>query len=70
MSVHEAGWFRDGIVRVCAISSQILGWAPTTFWEATPAELNLALSSPEHGDWVAAPSRSLIEQMMERDTNG
>jgi hypothetical protein len=39
--------FGDAAARLCGAAAMLLGWRPHEFWEATPAELALALRSPE-----------------------
>ena len=57
------------LTRQCAVvAMQQLGWSSAEFWSATPAELMLALGPVNGGE--APPTRSQIEDMMERDRNG
>lgn len=60
--------FADGLPHLCAIAAQRLGWTPDTFWQATPADLQLALGPTER---VEAPlTRTELARMMEHDTHG
>lgn len=55
---------------LCAgISARLLGWRPGEFWQATPAELVMALTQPTDANRPSPPSRELIARMMERDTH-
>ena len=42
----ERGLFGDAAARLCGAASAVLGWRPGEFWNATPAELALALQAP------------------------
>jgi hypothetical protein len=55
--------------RWCALAAQLLGWRPAEFWNATPAELVMALADPASPDPACPPSREAIARMMERDTH-
>jgi uncharacterized phage protein (TIGR02216 family) len=35
--------FGEAAARLCGAAALLLGWRPAEFWEATPAELALAL---------------------------
>jgi len=62
--------FGDAATRWCALAARLLGWRPAEFWNATPAELAMALAAPE-GDPTASspPSREMIARMMECDAD-
>lgn len=53
----------------CCIAARLLAWKPADFWQATPTELVMALGDPEGTAPNSAPSRELIETLMERDAN-
>jgi uncharacterized phage protein (TIGR02216 family) len=38
--------FGEGAGRLCGAAAALLGWRPAEFWDATPAELALALQAP------------------------
>lgn len=59
--------FRDRAPHLGWLAASLLSWRPDEFWQATPTELLNALRSPDAPDGAAAPSRDLIEQLMERD---
>ena len=42
----ERGLFGEAAARLCNAAAVILGWKPDEFWNATPAELALALQIP------------------------
>jgi uncharacterized phage protein (TIGR02216 family) len=45
-------------------ASAVLGWRPNEFWEATPAELALALQFP--GGAAEPPDPTTIEELRQR----
>jgi uncharacterized phage protein (TIGR02216 family) len=49
---------------MCSIASQLLGWRPNEFWQATPAELALALRPPFGGS--AGPDARVIDELRRR----
>ena len=56
--------FGDAAARLCGAASLLLGWRPEEFWNATPAELALALQTPvAAGD---APDLATIDQLRRR----
>ncbi|MEM6856816.1 MAG: phage tail assembly chaperone [Pseudomonadota bacterium] len=62
--------FRKAAPRWCWLAAQILAWRPNEFWSATPAELACALRDPAAPDAGLAPTRELMEKLMERDAHG
>jgi len=54
---------------LAAIAGVRIGWAPQTFWDATPSELVMTLANPMSTDH-APPSRQIIQDMIEREQNG
>jgi uncharacterized phage protein (TIGR02216 family) len=38
--------FGESAARLCNAAGLVLGWRPGDFWDATPAELELALQPP------------------------
>lgn len=56
--------FGDGAARLCSAASILLGWRPDEFWNATPAELGLALQVT--GTAADAPDRAVIEELRRR----
>lgn len=61
--------FSDGLACWIYLASRSLGWRPSEFWRATPAELISSLQDPDHTQSAAPPSRDTISKMMERDSN-
>jgi len=61
--------FASGARRLAGLATRAFGWAPDTFWNATPAELAAILTTD---DLATAPSmgRGELAQMMERDAHG
>lgn len=58
----------DAVPRLFALAARRLGWSPGTFWQATPADLLLALGPAEA---AAAPmTRTDLARLMEHDTHG
>jgi len=60
--------FADAALRCGTLAARLLGWRPTEFWSATPAELSNAIREPEDQS-ASGPDRVLIARMMERDAN-
>ena len=56
--------FGEAAAKLSAAASQLLGWRPDEFWNATPAELALAFQPPS--DAVEAPNAKTIAQLRER----
>ena len=56
--------FGDGAARLCHAAAVLLGWRPDDFWNATPAELSLALRPP--GDGGEAIDRVTIDALKQR----
>jgi hypothetical protein len=59
--------FGDAAARWCALAARLLGWRPGEFWQATPAELAMALAAPDDDATPLPPTREAIARMMERD---
>jgi hypothetical protein len=59
--------FADAAARWCALAARLLGWRPGEFWQATPAELAMALAAPDGPTAPLPPTREAIARMMERD---
>jgi uncharacterized phage protein (TIGR02216 family) len=56
--------FGDAAARLSGAASLLLGWGPDEFWNATPAELALAMSfAPGEAD---APDANTIEALRQR----
>jgi hypothetical protein len=62
--------FADAATRWCGLSARLLGWRPADFWNATPAELAMALADPADPACPFPPNREMIARMMERDADG
>ncbi|MEL6530894.1 MAG: phage tail assembly chaperone [Pseudomonadota bacterium] len=62
--------FREGTPFWFAASTRLLGWKPDDFWQATPAELNMALRDPCETPGDAGLSRTRLAEMMERENDG
>lgn len=60
----ERGYFGDAAARLCGAAAMLLGWRPGEFWDATPAELAIALSLT--GEAVDAPDLATIEELRRR----
>jgi uncharacterized phage protein (TIGR02216 family) len=58
------GGFGETAARLSSAASLLLGWRPEEFWNATPAELALALQIP--GGAGAPPEPAVIEQLRAR----
>jgi hypothetical protein len=57
----ERGCFGEAAARLCGAASMALGWRPEEFWNATPAELLLAMSLP-----LADPPDAATIEMLRR----
>ena len=55
--------FGEAAARLCGAASLLLGWRPDEFWNATPAELALALQAPAQAD---GPEPAMIEELRRR----
>lgn len=51
----------------CAAAQQLLGWHPDQFWQATPAELLLALGLDGQSKPRDALDRAGLDRLMEMD---
>jgi uncharacterized phage protein (TIGR02216 family) len=58
---EERGLFGEAAIRLWGAASLLLGWRPDEFWNATPAELALALQPPAEG-----PDREAIDELRRR----
>jgi uncharacterized phage protein (TIGR02216 family) len=53
--------FGEAARQLCGAASQLLGWRPDEFWDATPADFANALIPP--GDAPDGPGRSVIDEL-------
>jgi hypothetical protein len=58
------GRFGEAAARLCGAASLLLGWRPDEFWNATPAELGLALQPLD--DAQQPPDAEMIDQLRRR----
>ena len=64
-----SGRFADGARRLAGLVPRGLGWRPSEFWDATPAELAAVLA--DGGEAGGAPlSRIEMTALMEREGHG
>jgi uncharacterized phage protein (TIGR02216 family) len=56
----ESGCFGEAAARLCGVASLLVGWRPDEFWDATPAELALAMTAGTSAD---APDSKTIEAL-------
>lgn len=56
--------FGKAAARLCGAASLLLEWRPDEFWNATPAELALALQTPETG--AGSPDAETIARLRQR----
>ncbi len=63
--------FAPGATRLAGFTGVVLGWAPDTFWRATPAEL-AAVVAALHGaeGEVRPPDSATIARMQEAFPDG
>jgi hypothetical protein len=57
--------FGASALELYAIAARLLGWRPGEFWQATPAELAVALKTP--GTARQGLGREDLIKLMERD---
>ena len=55
--------FGASATRLCTGAAMLLGWRPAEFWDATPAELALALNAQAVAD---GPDIATIEALRQR----
>ena len=61
--------FADGAQRLAGLVPRALGWRPSEFWNATPAELAAILAPTD--ELSGEPlSRTEMTALMERDRHG
>lgn len=56
--------FGEAAARLSSAASMLLGWRPNEFWNATPAELALAMSFA--GEAAERPDANTIEALRRR----
>jgi hypothetical protein len=56
--------FGAGAAELSGAAAALLGWRPDEFWNATPAELALALEPP--GARLEAPDKDVIADLRKR----
>lgn len=68
-SSFEASAFGVSAARLAGQAGLLLGWRPSQFWSATPAELAAILTAalPSVGEGI---SRDTLNAMLEREANG
>ena len=57
--------FSDDAARLAGLTGAVLGWRPSEFWRATPAELACVLSAlgGEEGDAAGAADLARLKEM-------
>jgi len=58
--------FGSAALRFCCLAARTLGWRPSEFWAATPAELTAVLCPPD-GDSAVGLARGDLNRLMELD---
>ena len=56
--------FAPGALRLAGLAARALGWRPSEFWAATPAELAAILAPENVGNPLA---RADLDRLMEHD---
>jgi hypothetical protein len=54
--------FGEAAARLCNAAAVILAWRPREFWDATPAELAVALQMPDTTDGPDPATISALKQ--------
>jgi len=67
--MSREGEFAPGALRLAGLACRALGWRPSHFWDATPAEMASVLA-PQAGGDPAPLGRAELERMMEDDRDG
>jgi uncharacterized phage protein (TIGR02216 family) len=61
--------FADAAMQLCGQSAVVLGWKPSEFWQATPAELGCVLNVLV-GQNEVPPDRGDIQKLLKRFPDG
>lgn len=61
--------FGEAAARLAGVAGAMLGWAPETFWRATPEELGTVLRALE-GPQADGLGTDALKRMMEADGDG
>jgi hypothetical protein len=59
--------FAPAAGRLAGLAGRVLGWRPSEFWQATPAELAAILSCGSGASANACLSRADLTRLMEQD---
>ncbi len=62
--------FAASAARLAGLVPRLLGWRPTDFWNATPAELAAILTAPEHPPGGTPLTRGELAALLEQDRHG
>lgn len=65
--MSEAPRFAPAALALCAIAARALGWRPSEFWAATPAELAAALGLCPADGADPGIDRQTLQRLMEHD---
>ena len=60
--------FGQAASTLAGIAARALGWRPDEFWNATPADLVLALSDPQSS--TETITRNELNHLLEQERNG
>ncbi|WP_324262148.1 phage tail assembly chaperone [Altererythrobacter sp. H2] len=60
--------FDAQVARLLPLAARALGWAPDTFWSATPADLAMALADPAASS--SSLTRAELDHLLETDDHG
>ena len=64
----QSSRFGQAASTLAGIAARALGWRPDEFWNATPADLVLALSDPQSS--TETVTRNELNQLLEQERNG
>lgn len=62
--------FTTGAVRLAGFAGAALGWSPSAFWQATPADLAAVVGVAAGGSGVTPPDAAMIAAMQEACPDG
>lgn len=62
--------FADGAARLAGLAGALLGWRPSEFWAATPAELATVIAALGGEEGAAPPDAATLAALREMFPDG